>query len=377
MGENAAGIYVHVPFCRARCAYCDFAVVVGKDELADEWLDGVLRELERRAEEVARPVTTVHLGGGTPSRLAPHLVAELLAGIDRQVGIAAGAEIALEANPEDVTRERLTGWCSAGVTRLVVGVQSTAERGIRVLGRRAPAAEGPRALRLARAAGSWSLGADLVIGWAGQEDRELDADLDLVLGEGVDHVSCYMLEVDGDAPLARRIRRGERPAPDPDRAAELYWRAAERLEEAGLEAYEISNFARPGHESRHNLRYWTDAPYLGLGPAAASYLRGERWTNPRDLGAWLASARGDAPAPPRERYDPDRRAGEALVFGLRRIAGVDLARVASRHGPDPVERRRPALARAARAGLLDLSGSAARLTRKGRLLADEVFVDLL
>ncbi len=375
--DEPAGIYVHVPFCRARCAYCDFAVVVGKDGLADAWLDGVLRELERRADGVAGPVTTVHLGGGTPSRLAPRLVADLLAGIDRRVGIAAGAEIALEANPEDVTRERLAGWRAAGVTRLVVGVQSTAERGIRALGRRAPAGEGPRALRLARAAGFRSLGADLVIGWAGQEDRELDADLDLVIGEGADHVSCYMLEVDGDAPLARRIRRGERPGPDPDRAADLYWRAADRLEAAGLPAYEISNFARPGHESRHNLRYWTDAPYLGLGPAAASYLAGERWTNPRGLADWLAMLRGAAPAPPPEPYDPDRRVGEALVFGLRRIAGVDLARLAARHGADPVERRRPVLAGAAREGLLVLSGNDARLTRRGRLVADEVFVDLL
>ncbi len=375
--EEAGGIYVHVPFCRARCAYCDFAVTVGRDDLAGEWLDGVLRELAARREEAGGPVTTVHLGGGTPSRLSSRLVGALLEGFDRLVGIAKGAEIALEANPEDVTRDRLEGWRAAGVTRLVVGVQSTSERGIRALGRRAPADEGPRALRLARAAGFGSLGADLVIGWPGQEDRELDADLDVVLGEGVSHVSCYMLEVDGDAPLARRIRRGTRPAPDPDRAADLYWRAADRLEAAGLPAYEISNFARPGHESRHNLRYWTDAPYLGLGPAAASYVAGRRWTNPRDLDAWLSVVRGAGSPVPREPYDGDRRAGEALVLGLRRIAGVDLDRVAARHGSNPVERRRPVLDRAAREGLVAFCGATVRLTRRGRLLADEVFVDLL
>ncbi len=202
------GLYVHVPFCRARCAYCDFAIVVGRDELAAVFVEAVLAELDRLAGRLGGPVTTVHLGGGTPSRLPPRLVGRLLAGIDRRAGIAPGAEVALEANPEDVDRERLAGWRAAGITRLVVGVQSTSERGIRALGRRAPAGEGPRALRLARRAGFASVAADLVIGWEDQRDEELDADLAVVLGEGADHVSCYMLEVDGGSPLARRIRRG-------------------------------------------------------------------------------------------------------------------------------------------------------------------------
>ncbi len=377
MVEEPAGIYVHVPFCRARCAYCDFAIVVGRDDLAETWLAGILRELGDRSDEVAGPVPSVHLGGGTPSRLDPRLVGELLAGIDRLAGLAPGAEIALEANPEDVTRERLAGWRAAGVTRLVVGIQATAERGLRVLGRRAPAAAGPPALRLARAAGFRSLGADLVIGWPGQEDRDLDADLDLLLGEGVDHVSCYMLEVDGDAPLARRIRRGDRPPPDPDRAADLYWRASDRLEAAGIRAYEVSNFARPGHESRHNLLYWTDGPFVGLGPAAASYVRGVRWTNPRDLPGWLAVLAREAPPVPRDPFDPDRRAGEALVLGLRRLAGVDLGRLAARYGRGAVEARREALRRGVRDGLLAREGDVVRLARRGRLLADEILVDLL
>ena len=378
--DDALGLYIHVPFCTIRCSYCDFAIVSGQDRRIPAYLETLARELELLSarEGGGRALDSVHFGGGTPSKLDAAAFQNAMAALHACFAIGEGAEIALEANPEDVSAERVSAWVESGLTRLTVGVQSLDDEGLEAIGRPGEAAEGPRAIATAREAGVASLGADIIFGRPGQGRDAWADELERVIELDVDHLSLYALELDAPTQLARAIERGDRPAPDPDLAADHYALALERLGAAGFERYEISNFARTGHRSRHNLRYWTDAAYLGAGPSAASYSPdGRRWSNARGLGAWSAQVdRGDVP-PEADPYDPARRAGEALVFGMRLDEGADLARIEARHGPLALRERRATLEREAAAGRVILEAGRARLAPDIAFLADEIFVDLL
>lgn len=370
------GIYVHVPFCRVRCDYCNFAIVVGGEPQVEDYRQALQRQALGWSQTLeGRRFDTLHLGGGTPSRLAPDQLAPLIERLVTLFALDSEAEIALEANPEDVDLERVACWIAAGVNRLTIGVQALSATGLRSIGRPNEPSDGARALAVA--AGRFrSLGVDLIYGRPAQTVPEWDAELAAVADWPVQHYSVYALESDERTPLSVAIERGQVPRPDPDVAAAMYERAWQRLEELGVLQYEISNGARPGAISRHNLKYWTDRPYLGLGPSAASYVDGARWSQPRAFDRWLAQvAAGIEPIP--EPFDADRRCGEALVFGLRRLAGVALGPLAARYGADPLERRRPGWERGIASGLLELDRDRLALTRRGLLLADEVFVDLL
>jgi oxygen-independent coproporphyrinogen-3 oxidase len=375
------GVYVHVPFCTERCAYCDFAIVAGRDERVPEYLELITEEIEREAARAhGARIATVHLGGGTPSKLGGEAVARILRAIDALGPVDSGAEIGLEANPEDVGAARVAEWIDAGVTRLTVGVQALADDGLLAIGRPGAVGDGPRALEAARAGGVASVGADVIFGRPGQTLAQWERELDRVAALDVDHLSLYALETDGRPPLVRAMERGEVARPDPDLAAEMYALAAEKLAASGLARYEVSNFARPGHESRHNLRYWTDRPYLGFGPSAASYAGGERWSAPRRYGEWARRVReGDPTRVDVDPFDPDRRAGEALVFGLRLSRGVDERDVAARYGAEALARRREVLDREIAAGRLvrGADDGRLRLAPAAFIVADEVFVDLL
>ncbi len=378
LDDRPVGIYVHVPFCGQRCAYCDFAIIAGQDRRIPEFFRALAGEIAARAQRSPdRAARSVYFGGGTPSRVPPAAIARTIETIRRAFHLDPLAEVSLEANPEDVTDEHLDGWLEAGVNRLTIGIQSIEESGLASLGRPGSARESFAAVIAARRAGVPSLGIDLIFGWPGQGLAGWLAELDRVLACSPDHVSIYALETTSRTPLVREIERGRRPPPDPDLMADMYEAAVPRLEQAGVRRYEISNFARPGHASRHNLLYWTDQPYIGFGPSAASYLDGARWTNPRRFSDYLEAAAHGCPPVPEESFDPHRRAGEAIVFGLRTISGIDLTVIAARYGESAVAERGPVLARAEAAGLAIREGSRIRLSARGFLIADELFVDLL
>lgn len=372
------GVYVHVPFCGQRCAYCDFAIVAGQDRRVPEFFRALDGEIEAfGARSPGRAAGSVYFGGGTPSRVPAAAITGTLAALRRAFALDRSAEISLEANPEDVTEEKLRGWLGAGLTRLTIGIQSMEDAGLAALGRPGSVAESLLAVARARAAGVASLGIDLIFGYPGQSLAGWREELERAIECGPDHVSIYALETTSRTPLVRRIERGEVLPSDPDLLAAMYEAGVERLEQAGLARYEISNFSRAGHRSRHNLVYWTDRPYVGFGPSAASYLEGARWTNPRRYSDYLAAAAAGTPPAESEPFDPGRRAGEAIVFGLRKVEGVDLAELAARYGEAAVAARRPGLARAERAGLAVREGTRWRLAARGFLIADELFVDLL
>jgi oxygen-independent coproporphyrinogen-3 oxidase len=370
-----AGVYVHVPFCAVRCTYCDFPTVAGQDARVPAYLDALEREVGTFQSAVQGPVDTLYLGGGTPSRLAPDQVRRIVAAVRHRFSMAPGAEVTLEGNPESLTREALAGFVEAGVTRVSVGVQSLDDRVLRAVGRAHDAAAAEAAVAWALTTDGCHVNADLIAGLPGEDLDRWDETIERVASWGTDHVSVYLLESDKDTPLSRAVRSGRTEVPDDDQQAEAYRSTVAGLEAVGLLAYEISNFAREGRQSRHNLKYWTDAPYAAFGLGAHGYAAGARRANRKDLSGYLAAlAEGRDPMAWSEAFDAERRLGEALMLGLRLVCGVDLDALSARYGIDVQERYAADWERAVTAGLLVREGSRARLTPEGRLRANDLFV---
>ena len=379
------GVYVHVPFCAARCGYCDFntytpqelataSELTGSGASPDGWLEAVRRELALAREVVGpRPVDTVFVGGGTPSLLGAARLGEVLAAVRATFGLAAGAEVTTESNPESTSPEFFAELAGAGFTRASLGMQSAAPHVLRVLERRHTPGRAVAAAREAGAAGL-QVNLDLIYATPGETDDDLRASVDAVLAAGVDHVSAYALIVEDGTALARRVARGEVPAPDDDVAAARYELLDDRLTAAGLSWYEVSNWAAdPGARCRHNLGYWLDGDWWGLGPGAHSHLSGTRWWNVKHPARYAALlAGGRSPEAGREELTDAERTTERVMLRLRLASGLPLALLD--------DAGRSAAARAAADGLLDpgaLAAGRAVLTRRGRLLADAVVHALL
>ncbi len=374
------GIYVHVPFCAARCGYCDFntytpSELAGSGASPDGWAAAVRQELALARSVVgARPVDTVFVGGGTPSLLGADRLAAVLDAVRATFGLAAGAEVTTESNPESTSPAFFARLAEAGFTRVSLGMQSAAPHVLRVLDRRHTPGRAVAAAREARAAGLAHVNLDLIYATPGETDDDLRASLDAVLDAGVDHVSAYALIVEDGTALSRRVARGELPAPDDDVAAARYEIVDDVLAAAGLPWYEVSNWASSdAARCRHNLGYWLDGDWWGLGPGAHSHLAGARWWNVKHPARYAARlAAGESPEAGREVLTDAERATERVMLRLRLASGLDLGLLDAAG--------RAAAHRAAADGLLDpaaLADGRAVLTRRGRLLADAVVHDLL
>jgi oxygen-independent coproporphyrinogen-3 oxidase len=353
-------VYVHVPWCRRRCPYCAFYVEVDRDAPYAAFVDVVLREREARLGD-ARP-DTVFLGGGTPSRLPPDELRRLVRGL----APVDGAEISMEVNPEDVDDALLDAMLHAGVTRPSLGLQTTDKRFARLLNRACTVDAAVDIARRIALAGFASFSLDLIFALPGQTLADLEADLDRVLSLEPPHLSLYGLTFEPGTAFARGRDRGRLVPADEETWRAMYGRLVDRLRAAGLERYEISNFARPGHRSRHNTLYWTDRPYVGLGPSAHGYADGTRWIDTADLGAYLGAA---DPTASEERPDPEARALDLLASCVRAAAGLDRRHLRARTGLD-VEAS--ALAALTTAGLLAPDPDRIVLTDEGAFVADGV-----
>jgi putative oxygen-independent coproporphyrinogen III oxidase len=383
------GVYVHVPFCAARCGYCDFntytaAELAGSGASPDGWLAAVRRELELAAETVGqRRVDTVFVGGGTPSLIGAARLGAVLAAIRATFGLAAGAEVTTEANPESTSPAFFAEIVDAGFTRVSLGMQSAAPHVLRVLERRHTPGRAVDAAREARDAGLAHVNLDLIYATPGETDADLAASLDAVLAAGVDHVSAYALIVEDGTALARRVVRGELPAPDDDVAAARYEMLDDRLTAAGLRWYEVSNWTTSdGAACRHNLGYWRDGDWWGLGPGAHSHLAGTRWWNVKHPARYAAALHaGESPVAGREVLTDAERHTERVMLRLRLASGLPLdlldadgRRAVERAVADGLLERREGAAGPAR---MPDDGPRVVLTRRGRLLADAVVRDLL
>ncbi len=358
--EGAAdefGVYIHVPFCAHRCDYCAFATWSDKFDLAEPYIDACVTDIGRaRTAGLLRQATTAYVGGGTPSLLPPELLTRLLDAIDR----APGAEVTVEVNPESTTRALLRAAQSAGATRVSLGVQSLVPHVLADLGRTHRPGSVRRAVATVGEVGFASFNVDVVYGSVAESDADLVTTLTglLALEPSPPHVSAYALTVEPGTPLARDLRR----RPDDDVEAERYELVDETLEAAGLSWYEISNWARPGHECRHNLACWRGADYLGFGSAAHSHLKGRRFRNVGSPERYIARIRhGVSAVAASERLDDGARELESLQLALRTRDGVAEAAL-------PAD---PALE-----DLVARYAGRAVLTRRGRLLANEVAIRL-
>lgn len=362
------GVYVHVPFCASRCGYCDFNTYTPSEVETSHatYLEALNRELERAAATCELPAAdTVFIGGGTPSLLGADGLGRVLEMIRRHIGIAPGAEITTESNPESTSPAYFDGLLGHGFTRVSLGMQSASAPVLKVLDRRHTPGRAAAAATEALAAGFEHVNLDMIYGTPTETDDDVRHTLDAILGTGVDHVSAYSLIVEDGTAMARKVRRGELPAPDEEVYASRYELIAAALEDAGFGWYEVSNWAKPGGECRHNLLYWRGGNWWGAGPGAHSTVGTHRFFNvkrPERYAALLAE--GELPIQEREEITEEVRHFEEVMLGLRLREGV--SREAVRGDVEKHER----------AGLLSV-GDRVAVTDKGRLLVDGIVTDLL
>ncbi len=361
-------LYVHVPFCAAKCDYCAFYSVPGASaEARRAYLDRVAAELAASSSHCA-PLESIYVGGGTPSSLADDELGELLAAVRARVAIADGAEFTVECNPDSLTAGKVEVLARRGVNRVSIGIQSFDPRLRAAIGRRGGLDGLDEALRALRANGIGNIGMDLIYAIPGQTLDGWRADLDRALAAGVRHLSTYELTVEEGA----RLSRGRLPSADEELSVAMWQAAGEAAAATGLERYEVSNLAVPGRECRHNDAIWHGGTYLGVGPAAASYDGDVRRTNRPDLAAWLAGAE-----PEEDRLPPEARAAEVLALGLRTVRGWEREEFRARTGYGYTALRGDVLAGLIRDGLLEGDERAIRPTTRGLLFADHVARQLL
>ena len=367
------GLYIHVPFCSAICNYCNFNRGLFDADLKKRYVDALVAEIVRAGEAPRAAADTIYFGGGTPSLLEPEEIARVISGCEASFDVAADREVTMEANPETVTDARLAAFRRAGVNRLSFGVQSFREDELRRLSRLHSADRARAAFGEARSAGFDNVSLDLMMWLPEQTISEWLESVDAAIALQPEHLSLYLLEIYPNAPLKEDMARARwSQGPDED-AATMYVEAMERLEASGLEQYEISNVARPGRQSRHNLKYWTDAEWLGFGCGAHSTRGGVRWKNTSSTQEYVDQiVRGESVAVDIRRLTPDEQLGDALFTALRLVDGIDGNAIQTRYGIDVWRRFGADLEPFIEAGCLRRDGARLSLTRQGMLLAHEV-----
>jgi oxygen-independent coproporphyrinogen-3 oxidase len=365
------GLYLHIPFCGAICHYCNFNRGLLDSDLKVRYVEALVTEIGRAADGSA--ADTIYFGGGTPSLLAPDEVGQLIAACRAAFAVTPDAEVTLELNPETATPAYLAAIRAAGVNRLSIGVQSFDDAELARLGRVHSAERAREAVRLARAAGLDDISLDLMMWLPGQSVAGWLANVESLIAAGPDHASLYLLEIYPNAPLRDEMARGGwSQAPDDD-AAEMYLGGLDLLDRAGFEHYEISNVARPGHQSRHNVKYWDDGAWLAFGCGAHATRDGRRWHNVPGTTDYVSRiTAGQSVVAGVRTLSPQTRAEEALFTGIRLAKGVSLADIASRYGVDAWDTYGTALAPFVEAGVVEYTPPVLKLTRQGMLLANEV-----
>ena len=380
-----AGVYLHIPFCRSRCSYCDFATGMYEGELAERYVSSLITEIDRWNEvETLSAVDTIYLGGGTPSLLTPSQIERIVKAVHDRFEIVDGPEVTIEMNPAEVSSsdelsyEKLRELHRLGINRASFGAQTFDDRELKQLGRTHTSADIPATFYQLREAGFENISFDLIAGLPNQILSGWKRNLDEALKLRPDHLSLYLLDVHEGTPLADQIRSGMRPRPDDDLAGEMYQLMVDEVSAAGYQHYEISNFCLPGFESRHNTKYWKGAPYYGFGCSAHSYDGWRRrWANERDVAKYvtLVDEQRSPIAESTDLNEEDARS-ESIFLGLRLMRGLDLEDYRTRFGSDLRDQYDADLNRLREAGLIEIDEGLMRLTRRGALLSNEVFAAL-
>src|SRR5687767_10754200 len=372
---STAGIYIHIPFCRSRCSYCDFATGIFESTLSERYVKALVKEILCWHEiESPELIDTLYFGGGTPSLLSAEQLQEILEAIRTRFSISSdtAGEVTMEMNPGTVTPSLLQEFHQLGINRASFGAQSFDDRELARLGRSHTAAETRCTFEYLRNAGFDNVSFDLIAGLPGQSLEGWERNLDQALALNPEHLSFYLLEVHEGTPLAEHIRTGKQPQPDADLAAQMYELMLESASAAGYEHYEISNLCRPGFESRHNTKYWNGTAYYGFGCSAHSYDgEGERWANERNLLRYVeVIENGVEVVVERTELTPNDIRAEAVFLGLRLMRGLNARQYQNQFGVDLLSERRAELKQFREAGLVELDGDLIRLTRSGALLSN-------
>lgn len=382
-------VYVHIPFCLSKCNYCDFNTYEGIESLMPSFVNALSSEIGLWGKRFDRPyISTVFFGGGTPSYLPVESIILLSERLREATNIAPGAEMTLEANPDDVNAEKADAWLEAGFNRISIGVQSLDDGILRALSRRHDANQAASAVVTARSAGFENISIDLMFGLPNQSLAAWDYSLKRAIELETDHLSMYGLQVELGTPLHRDVKRGILPMPDDDLAADMYELAMDYLSETGYEHYEIANWAKPGFRSRHNLAYWLNQPYLGVGPGAHSSMTGRRFANiksPRRYISAITSANvsGDLLVTPIDQGEIavdfvevtsfEMAMSETMMLGMRLSDGVRKSEFERRFGISVSDVYGQEICKLVSTGLIEEDGDRIRLTRHGKLLGNNVF----
>jgi oxygen-independent coproporphyrinogen-3 oxidase len=379
-----AGVYIHIPFCRSRCSYCDFATDVFKnDETVERYVKALISEitnyeLQRPKTQDQRPkfkIDTIYFGGGTPSLLRPRQLEMILDAVREKFSVDENSEITMEMNPGSITLDALRDYKSLGVNRASFGAQTFDDAELKRLGRRHTASDVRETIDLLRKAGFENVSFDLIAGLPRQSLNDWEKNLTEALRLSPEHISLYLLEIHEGTPLAEQIRSNRQPLPDEELAGRMYELMLERLAAENYEQYEISNFARDGLRSRHNLKYWQFAPYYSFGVSAHSFDGiALRWSNERDTARYVKTIEsGSSPIVETIELDEKARRAEYAFLRLRLNEGIDLREYEKKFGVRLNEEFAPDLKRLAEAGLIELTADNLRLSKKGMLYSNEVF----
>ena len=375
------GIYIHIPFCKSKCLYCDFNSYANKDSCIDRYIKSVKREIERYAQENKNVlVKTIYIGGGTPSYIKEKYIKELIETIKKNFEIFSNAEITIEVNPGTVNRRKLECYYKVGINRLSIGLQSANDKLLKLIGRVHDFEDFLKTVKLANTVGFTNINADCMIGLPNQTIYDVEETINTLINLRLTHVSVYSLIVEPGTPLEKKIDSGELKIPDEEIERYMYWFAKRKLEENGYLHYEISNFARPMFRSRHNMDCWNQKEYKGFGVSASSYENRVRYTNISNIEQYIKNIEEEKFEENyivEEKQDREAMMKEYMLLGLRKITGVSISEFRKKFGTIPAFKYNKEITKLTEEGLIESNGLSIRLTKKGLDLANLVWEEFV
>lgn len=372
----AKAAYIHIPFCSHKCDFCDFAAYAGLDDLRQEYCRVLEKEINERLsrEENHESLSSIFFGGGTPGYIEPELLSLPLRALSERSGIDSDAEITLETTPQSVTKDKCRSWLSLGINRISIGIESLNENELSAMGRDHSRQEALSGVKMAQESGFENLALDLMYGLPEQTAESWGQTLDELLGLSPKHLSAYALTIAQNSPLLIRYPKDSKAYPNEEGFEQMYKLLVEKAREKGLVQYEISNFALPGYESRHNLVYWRNEEYLAFGVSAHRYYRGSRSSNFRALKRYMREYANDESS---ELIDKSLMRQEAIFLGLRLLKGINLAEHKRTYGQDLLEEKGRKIEELREVGLLELESGFLKLSQKGILVSNSVMAELI
>jgi len=377
--DETIGIYVHIPFCTRKCNYCDFPSLPGMNGYFNDYAGAVCMEIESIASNFSSMTAdSVFFGGGTPSVLPPNCIAKMVNSLSKNLKISENAEISIEINPGTVSRDKAVAYKELGFNRISIGLQSASNSILKFMGRIHTREMFEECVDLVKESGFSNINADVIFGVPNQTMEDFRETIELVLAKGVTHVSCYSLKIEEGTPWYELNEKGELPPVDEDLEREMYYWTIRRLNDAGFKHYEISNFAKPGFQSKHNIKYWTGRPYIGFGAAAHSYINNTRYSNIANPVEYIRRTKeGKSTMDSVEHIGPDEKLSERFILGLRLVDGINLKDLELEFGSEALKKYDGKIKMLIGKNLLCFENDMLKLTKAGLDFANQVWLEFI